>query len=124
LLAQESEIPPETKVVIHMWEDDDGRCVLKVLDANDYVKLVTDYLRAISDVYKAVEKEIYVDGRFVMRLVRGIIAARTLINGGDDFVGVAAGLSNINGIPKEFVLKDQNGVNQGRLTLQWRTASF
>ncbi len=124
LLAQESEIPLETKLVVHMWEDDDGRCVLKTLDGKDYVKLVTDYLRAISDIYEAIEYKRFLNGRFVLALRRAIIAGRALILGNDDFVGVAAGLSRIDETAKTFVLKGENSVNTGTIIVQLRSVTI
>jgi hypothetical protein len=124
LMAQESEIPPNAGLVIHMWEDDDTRCVLKVYNASDYVRLTTDYLKAIADIYKGVLKKNFVNGRWVMKVFNAYIAARALINGGDDFVGVAAGLQRIDEIPKTFVLKDQNGTNQGTIEVQWRSVTI
>jgi hypothetical protein len=124
LLAEEREIPVGAPLVIHMWEDDATRCVLKVYDAEDYVKLVTDYLKSVSDVYKGVLKRRFVNDRWVMKVLNAYITARTLIEGGDDFVGVAAGLQRFDETPRQFVLKDQNGVNQGVLVLQWRSLTI
>lgn len=124
LLAQDAEIPVDTKLVIHMWEDDDTRCVLKPLDGDDYVKLVTDYLRAVSDIYKAIEYKRFLNGRFVMVVRRAIIAGRSLILGGDDFVGVAAGLARIDETAKTFVLKGENSVNTGTITVQMRSETI
>ncbi len=123
LIAAQDEIPDRTRLVISMWEDDDGRCVLKTYDGDDLVKLVTDYLNAVSDIYKAIEYKRFVDGQLVIALRNAYITGRALISGGDDFVGVAAGRSKITTTEKTLVLKDQNAINQGYLRVQWRTGT-
>lgn len=123
LIATDSEVPPNAMLVLHMWEDDDTRCVLKVYNAYDYVKLVTDYLKGIADAYKGVLKKRFVNGQWVISVFNAYINGKALINGGDDFIGVAAGLQRIDTTPKTFVFKDYNAVNQGRVVLQLRAGT-
>ncbi|HST63271.1 MAG TPA: hypothetical protein VLK84_31460, partial [Longimicrobium sp.] len=119
LLAQEGELPQGAPVVIAMYEDDDEDCVIK--DDKDFVKLATDALTNAYGAYKGVTSKEWYNGAWIMQLSAAYTAFKSWALGNDEFVGVSAGLDNIDSIDRHFFLKNENGSNQGVMRLQWKT---
>lgn len=119
LLAQEGELPQGAPVVVAMYEDDDEQCVIK--DDKDYVKLATDALTNAYGAYKGITSKEWYNGSWIMQLNAAWTAFKSWILGDDEFVGVSAGLENIDSIDRHYFLKNENGSNQGVMRLQWKT---
>jgi hypothetical protein len=119
LLAQESELPQGTPIVVAMYEDDDTSCVIK--DDKDYVKLATDAVTNAYNGYKGLTSKEWYNGAWIMQLSTAWTSFIDWARGNDEFVGVAAGVENIDNIDRHFFLKNENGSNQGVLRLQWKT---
>lgn len=119
LVAQEADLPQGVPVVIAMYEDDDTPCVIK--DDKDYVKLATDALTNAASAYKGLTSKEFLNGEWIMQLSASWTAFKSLLSGNDEFVGVAAGVENIDGTDRHFFLKNTAMANQGVLRLQWKT---
>jgi hypothetical protein len=119
LLAQESELPQGTPIVVAMYEDDDTSCVIK--DDKDYVKLATDALTNAYSAYKGITSKEWYNGAWIMQLNAAWTAFKDWVRGEDEFVGVASGVENVDSTDRHFFLKDDLMANQGVMRLQWKT---
>ncbi len=119
LVAEQNMLPTGTPRVISMWEDDDGRCTIKT--NKDYVKLTTDAFTEAYDAYKLIHDKQYTNGQIFVQVYNAYINARSIISGGDDYVGTAAVLEDITPGPKEFTLMNENMNPTGWGVIEWKT---
>jgi hypothetical protein len=119
LVAEQNMLPTGTPRVLSMWEDDDGRCTIKT--DRDYVKLTTDAFTNAFDVYKLINNKQYTDGQIYVKVYNAYISLRSIISGGDDYVGTAAVMEDITTAPKQFTLMNQNMNPTGWGFIQWKT---
>ncbi len=122
LVAEDRYLPLNTRRVLTMWEDDDGRCSIKV--NKDYVKLTTDAFMNAYDAYKLIHDKQYTNGQIIVKVYNAYIAARSAITGGDDYVGTAAGLENISTGASQFTLMNDTMNPTGWGVIQWRSVTI
>lgn len=121
LLQEDAKIPSGTKMVVAMWEDDKDRCVAKPAGAKDYVKEAVDLITAAAGAYKAYKEKGLLDGQTIVALSHAVIAAKSMTDSGDDFVGVSSGDIDITGTETRVSLSNQNGTTVGWMKLQYTT---
>ncbi|HLL46807.1 MAG TPA: hypothetical protein VK399_08850 [Longimicrobiaceae bacterium] len=121
LLAADNEVPEGVPTVISMWEDDTEPCVLKPAGKIDYVKRATDALNNAYSAYKGIKEKGWNDSQVIVLVYNTAIAFKAFFTEGDEFVGVSAGLDNIDGTARVFQLKNTNMTNTGWISLQWKT---
>jgi hypothetical protein len=114
LLAEANAIPDDVTLTIAVYEDDDTGCKL-VLD-KDYLKLTADAVKNAAGVYQGVMSKNYLQAG--MALYNVIVNTIAIIKGEDDFVGLAAGVSNIGTTPTTLTLLDQYMNPKGYFTAQ------
>jgi hypothetical protein len=112
LLATSAQIPAGVDLVIAVYEDDDTRCKL-VLD-KDYVKLTGDALANAAGIYEGIIKKDF--AAVGMAAYNLIVAAKSIISGNDDFVGLATGTGDIGTVPTTLTLMSQYMSPQGEIS--------
>lgn len=119
LLAHHGEVPVGDKLVISMWEDDDERCVQK--DDKDYVALTVKAINDAGTIYDAIKKRETSDTTAVVVAFFDLYSTlRSIATGGDDYVGVSAGYTDISTTETKVLLKNQEQINVGWMMLQWK----
>ncbi|HEY0021560.1 MAG TPA: hypothetical protein VGB24_01590 [Longimicrobium sp.] len=119
LIAAEGEVPEGVVRTVALYEDDDGRCVIR--DEKDYWKLAADGLTSTYSAYKAIKDRQFQNGEWVMHLSNAYMSFKSIASGNDEFVGVSAGVDDVGSTARTMWLKDSNGNNQGSLVLQYKT---
>jgi hypothetical protein len=119
LIAGDSDMPANVPMVIAVYEDDDTRCVIKT--DKDYVKLSVDLLTNSASVYEAIASKQWLSGAWIVNLSNAVLAARSIVSGNDEFVGVSAGLSNIGTSEATLTLRNHNGTPTGLIVVQRKT---
>jgi hypothetical protein len=112
--------------VVSIWEDDDVACVVIQFDGllgNDYVKWAADRLAGQNSIYKP---QLRLNGSWSTSSDKVFVSHGTTPfwgsdDGGDDFIGIIAGVSNLTTTQQRFTIFDDLGHSEGYADLQWRT---
>lgn len=119
LLAHHSEVPVGDNLVVAMWEDDDTRCVEK--DDKDYVALTVKAISDANTIIDAIKKRETSDTTAVVVAFFDLLSTvKSIATGGDDFVGVSAGDTDISTTETKVLLKNEEMINAGWMMLQWK----
>ncbi|MDY7232003.1 hypothetical protein [Hyalangium rubrum] len=119
LAAEQAQLPVGAGHVVSLWEDDDGRCSIRA--DKDYVKLTVDAFTNAYGAFKLIQSKEYENGQIIVKVYNAFIAARSLIEGGDDYVGTSAGEVNLTSGPQQFTFMSENMSPSGWVILEWKT---
>ncbi len=101
-----------------MWEDDDGRCQVKT--SVDFEKETMKLFLNAFEVFKLIKSKDFINDKIVVHVYNAAIAARSLILGNDDYVGISAGKVSISSDPVQFTLMNHEKTPTGWIHLQWK----
>lgn len=126
LIAVDFETPSMEGLVMHFYEDDDTRCVIK--DDKDYLKLTMDALVAAGGVYSAYQSADVPSG--IIHFYNAATHILSIVRGNDDVVGIVSIETGqqLDGTARRFLIKhspdgnpNNSTMDKGTVVLQWTT---